>query len=218
MQTDTMSPQPWRKKLVKQDILHPAMKFIGGQKRFGAVAGLASAPLWYGLARYLDHDNPALLTAAGAGAVGYGAYLGTRPRTGKYNSDQWARLVLGMKQGSDVFTAPMQVPVLHQAVSSLPGFGPLQKDFLHTGIEEAPTDGSYTHLAGLAQGFNSLVGNVTGNRVATATRAIEGALIGSAFSSLLGVSPGTKKWITGVAATADALYGNKLLGVLGRLT
>ena len=214
----TTSNKPWADKSLTRDILQPLLQKTGGPVGFSAVTGALSLPLWYLLARRLRPGKAPLLTALGGITTGLGAWYGSKPITGKYTDEDWSKMMVGMKTGSDdIFLAPMPIPYLHKAVTEMPGFGSLQKDFLHEGVATAPqVTAEHTHLEGLTRGFDNLVGEVTNNKVAAFTRAIEGALIGSAFSSLLGVSPGTKKWMTGVTAAADALYGNKLVKALGQ--
>lgn len=101
---------------------------------------------------------------------------------------------------------------LHDLVNSTPGFTPPQRDFLHNGIYNAPAKNP--NIVDLANGFVSTVNNVTGGLLPTASRAIEGALLGSAFSGVMGVQPGTKKFITGAAAMANSLYGNTLFNTI----
>ena len=97
-------------------------------------------------------------------------------------------------------------------VNSTPGFTPPQRDFLHNGIYNAPAKNP--NIVDLANGIVSTVNDVTGGLLPTASRAIEGALLGSAFSGVMGVQPGTKKFITGAAAMANSLYGNTLFNTI----
>ena len=57
----------------------------------------------------------------------------------------------------------------------------------------------------------------TGGLLGYATRAAEGALIGGAFGSLLGLSPQHKQWARGIGAVCDALQGSKLFNAIGEL-
>ena len=86
-----------------------------------------------------------------------------------------------------------------------------QKALLTSGIQNSP--GNLLNISDLASGFEKTVGSVTGGLVPMATRAVEGAILGSAFSGLMGTTPGTKKWITGIASLGDALYGNQLFNL-----
>lgn len=104
---------------------------------------------------------------------------------------------------------------LHDIVSVAPGFTQPQRDFLHNGIYNTPS--STPNVMDLAGGFMSTVNNVTGGLLPMTTRAIEGALIGQAFGAALGVQPGTKKIITGAAALADGLAGNRLFNTISQV-
>lgn len=99
---------------------------------------------------------------------------------------------------------------LYGAVSAT-DFSKDQKAFLSSGIQNSP--GNLLNISDLAEGFEKTVGSVTGGLVPMATRAVEGAILGSAFSGLLGTTPGTSKWITGISALGDSLYGNQLFNL-----
>lgn len=101
---------------------------------------------------------------------------------------------------------------LHDVVNSAPGFTPPQKDFLHNGIYNAPSN--QPNIADLTTGFINTVDTVTGGLLPASTRAIEGALIGSAFSGIMGLKPGTHKFAVGAATVVNSLYGNKLFNTI----
>ena len=101
---------------------------------------------------------------------------------------------------------------LHDLVNTTPGFTPPQRDFLHNGIYNAPAKNP--NIVDLANGFVSTVNTVTGGLLPTASRAIEGALIGSAFSGVMGAQPGTKKFVAGATAMANSLWGNNLFNTI----
>lgn len=104
---------------------------------------------------------------------------------------------------------------LHDLVSEVPGFSQPQRDFLHNGIYNAPSNSP--NVVDLAGGFMNTVNTVTGGLLPMATRATEGALIGQAFGGLMGVQPGTQKFITGAAALVDGLAGNKLFNTINKV-
>lgn len=104
---------------------------------------------------------------------------------------------------------------LHDMVANTPGFTQPQRDFLHNGIYNAP--GQNPNVMDLAGGFMNTVNTVTGGLLPMTTRAVEGALIGSAFGNVLGAQPGTKQFITGAAALVDGLAGNKLFNTISQV-
>ena len=109
----------------------------------------------------------------------------------------------------------MDKVTLHDLVSEVPGFSQPQRDFLHNGIYNAPSKNP--NVVDLAGGFMNTVNTVTGGLLPMATRATEGALIGQAFGGLMGVQPGTQKFITGAAALVDGLAGNKLFNTINKV-
>ena len=129
----------------------------------------------------------------------------------KYASD------ISIKEAADFFANLPNTDklTLHDLVESTPGFTPPQRDFLHNGIYNAPSN--KPNVMDLANGFTGTVNAVTGGLLPMTTRAIEGALIGGAFSSVMGVQPGTRKFVTGAAAVADSLFGNQLFNTIPKV-
>ena len=228
----------------REDILRPAAEFIGGPKRLGAVTALASFPLLYLMSRRVARNNMASYPERRAAVVsgilspllGYGSYwltknsLDGRPLKdnkafgdlllGKPGSRQWGAkpedlASITASDWSDPFNDPVSKGLLMQGVDELPAT-PMQKQFLNTGIQFAPGN-SRTTLWGLGDGFGQAVDTYTNSTVAHLARAVEGALIGGAFGSLLGLSPTGKKWAAGIGAVADSLKGSEFYNALGDL-
>ena len=228
----------------KEDILRPTLEFIGGPKRMGAATALTAFPLIYLLSRRVARKNMASYPERRAAIVsgilspllGYGSYwltknsLDGRPLKdrksfgdlllGKPGSKQWGAAPEDManltaSDWSDPFGDPVSKGLLMQGVDELPATT-LQKNFLNTGIQLAPGNRSTT-LWGLGDGFGQAVDTYTNSTLGHLTRAVEGALIGGAFGSLLGLSPTGRKWATGIGAVADSLKGSEFYQALGDL-
>lgn len=165
----------------------------------------------------------ALLSGLGSAAVGAGTWYATRRGSGKpyKDGDDFADTILGpegqgwmggaRKVGNDLFDKGSLIQGIDE-MDITNG----QRDFLSQGIQLAP--GKYeTTLWGLGDGFSKAVDHNTGGLLGYATRALEGGLLGGAFSSLLGLSPQSANWVTGISATANALQGSQLFNAIGQL-
>jgi hypothetical protein len=204
--------EPFHKKDVRQDIVVPALRFVGGPKRLGLAAGALAAAPFYLFARKNRLEWPMLRTLAMGALAGTGAYYGSKPSyTTDGSTDAWINS-LGIKTGSEA----MDRGGLFGAVADLPGFGDSQRNFLSLGVAATPGGSSVT-VPELAKGFERVTGAVTGGLLPAATRALEGALLGSAFGALAGLPPTGRKWAAGIGAVADALWGNRLLQTIGGL-
>lgn len=213
-------PPKWYDKDIKEGLVRPSLNFVGGPVRMGMVtAGLGMLPFYlFARKRKLEHPFLRTMIFGGlTGAMGYGATGGSFTKNGyQYpNTKAWVdRLIGAPKTASD----GLNRADLFDAVADLPGYNIPQKNFLAMGVAASPGNDSSVTLPELADGFNSMTGAVTGGLLPMATRAIEGAIIGSAFGHLIGAAPSTRKWITGLSAVADSLYGNRLINTVGQLT
>lgn len=214
------APVKWYDKPVMDSYIRPAMESVGGPGKAGMYAALLTFPLWATIAnrRGLPNANArAGIVSAGIGAL---TYKGTQPKDKsiKQTPKMWANMFLP-KTAAEMMSTPFNKSVLFQAVDDIDGLNNSQRIFLSDGISNATTANSkvLTTLEGLADGFADSVGSVTGSKLSYVTRAIEGAVIGSAFSHLAGLSPRASKWTMGVAAVADSLYGNRLINTIGEL-
>lgn len=234
----------WKDIRPREDILRPAVEFIGGPKRMGAATALTAFPLFYWLSKRVATrnraDKPGMRAAIVSGVLspllGYGSYWltknsldGRRPANGKEfgnlllgepGSNTWGATPkdlanLTASDWSDPFSDPMSKGVLMQGVDELPATN-AQKGFLNAGIKFAPGTSSTT-LWGLGDGFGQAVDTYTNSILGHTTRAVEGALIGSAFGALLGLSPTSRKWAAGIGAVADSLKGSEFYNALGDL-
>ena len=223
---DPNAPLKWNEKKLIGDYARPFANWINTPERLGVFFGLASILLWLMIAKKRGLSNPRGRALALSAATGFGGWYASRPNIAlaPYGIDQkqWAESLIpknyAPKDASDLSMPILNKDYLHQAVQEMPGFNNTQRSFLSSGISSAPSlqsQRTVTTLEGLADGFSKRSGAVTGNKIGYLTRAVEGALIGSAFSSLAGLSPGTKKWVTGLSAAADSLYGNRLVNTLG---
>lgn len=123
--------------------------------------------------------------------------------------------VLTASDWADYLNEPVSKGSLYQGIDELDAT-PVQKDFLNSGIKFAPGNTSTT-LWGLGDGFGQAVDTYTNSALAHTTRAIEGAIIGGAFGSILGLSPNSRKWAMGIGAVADSLKGSQFYNALGQL-
>lgn len=144
-------------------------------------------------------------------------YYKAVPKTGLLNGYNKNASDLFLKEAADYLADLPNTSklTLHSLVENTPGFTNPQKDFLHNGIYNTPTNNP--NVIDLSGGFSKAVNNITGGLLPNATRAIEGALLGSAFSDIMGVQPGTRKFVTGAAAVADSLWGNKLFNTIPKI-
>lgn len=223
-----MTQQKWYDKPIIESYVRPALEKIGGPKTFGATTAAVSLPAWYLITKMLGHDfshwRP-LTAAAITGAGGWYATRSSTPLAVQKDKDlsrkAWADSLLprASKEGSDIISAPIPAHNLFRAVHEAPGLNDLQRGFLFHGINNATASDkrAIATLEDLANGFESSVNEATSGRLGYVTRAVEGALIGAAFSGLVGMSPAHRKWATGVSSLTDALYGNKFVSTLGQL-
>ena len=210
----------WYDKDIKENYLRPALTTIGGPARLGLLTAAATGIPYYLLAKKAGFEGLKWRTLLFGGLAGLGAYglAGGRFSPSGYkdpSTEAWVNRLIGMpKTAADL--QDFGRDDLFDAVIDMPGYNIPQKNFLAFGVASAPgTD--RVDLPSLATGFGKVTGAVTGGLLPMATRAIEGAVIGSAFSHLLGVPPKGRKWITGLSAVADALYGNRLINTVGSL-
>lgn len=221
-----MSRQKWYDKPIIDSYVRPTLEKIGGPKTFGATTAALSLPAWYLVSHLLGHKfthwRPLTLSAL----TGVGGWYGTRPtnklavpKDPAMRKKAWAASFLPTKTSSDLLATPIPAHNLFKAVHDAPGFNDLQKGFLFDGINNATSSDKrvIATLEDLANGFEASVNDATGGKLSYATRAVEGALIGAAFSNIVGVSPANRKWAIGVSALADSLYGNKFVSTLGQL-
>jgi len=223
----------WRDIKFREGLLRPAVRGIGNNVNAGLLAGTIHFPIAYFLLnrilRRRGADNPertaAALSGLGSAVVGAGAWWGTRNNSGRpyVDGDDFADTLLGgknqgwfggaYKKGSDL--GFFDKGNLIQGIDEM-DITNSQRDFLTEGISLAP--GKYqTTLWGLGDGFSKAVDHNTGGLLGYATRALEGGLLGGAFSSMLGLSPQNAKWVAGVSAAADALQGSQLFNAIGQL-
>ena len=226
----------------REDILRPAVEFIGGPKRMGGAAALAAFPIIYWLSKRAANRNmvsnprtrAAIVSGVMSPLLGYGAYWLTKNRIdGKLPKDgkAFGEMILGApgsprwglrpeelasrtaSDWSDPLNQPFGKGVLMQGVDELPAT-PAQKSFLNAGIKFAPGNNSTT-LWGLGDGFGQAVDTLTNSSLGYMARAVEGALIGGAFGALAGLSPTHRKWAAGIGAVADSLKGSEFYRTLG---
>lgn len=236
----TLRPNTFGNKRISDDIIQPVLRKLGSPANVGLAASITTMPLAYVLLKMMKSRH-AGAGALGAAALTGAAFAGAT-NTGKKGEEwvesvspsakpYWQREIEAMrrasaKTASDNYNeaasqfgwgkAPWALPqsskdVLYEAVNTVPSFTTNQRIFLMDGISNAPTH--KPDLFDVASGFEQTVGKATGGLLPMATRAIEGAIIGSAFSHVMGLQPGAKAWATGLAALGDALYGNRLLNV-----
>lgn len=212
----------WSDKDIRKDVVVPFLRLIGGPKRAALGVGAMGALPYYAYAKHNKLEWPGLRTGLLlfpllAGASYYGLKPGKRKN---YSTDDWINslgiktddMPLADKTSSDLFFRP----TLFDAVADLPGFGTAQKNFLALGVSAAP-GGSNISLPELSHGFSAVTNGATGGLLPKITAGIEGAIIGNAFSRVLGLTPTSRKWVTGVSAVADSLWGNKLVKAIGNI-
>lgn len=211
-----------------------ALNFAGSPGKIGLGLGILSfLPAWL-IMRMTGHNHSLLKAAGIATAAGAAGTILTHPISPK-KGNKFSDKLLGspslyeadwrpeenktptIKTAADYMANLPNTDklTLHDLVDNVPGFTPPQRNFLHNGIYNAPT--SSPNVFDLANGFTGTVNNVTGGLLPVATRAIEGALIGSAFGSVLGVKPGTKKFITGATTMVNSLWGNNLFNTIPKV-
>ena len=228
MTQTTTPPKPrWYDKDLRRDIVVPTMRFAGGPKRAGAMAGLLGAVPFYLWARKNKLEWPALRAFAGIlPLVGGLTYYGTKPRVKNYTTDEWINS-MGVKTddvpdnhwfrlSGKTSADSIRRTDLFDLIADIPGLGNSQRNFLAMGAVSAPGDNNIT-ISELSQGFGAVTHAATGGLVSKVTAGIEGAVIGNAFSRLIGLSPTSRKWVTGMTAAADALWGNRLVRAIGNL-
>lgn len=210
----------WYDKPFLENYARRPLRWTGGPGQSAAFAGMLSFPLWYYLTKRKGFRGQRDSSLALSAITGAGAYMAAKPRRGLgMDTAQWADAMIP-KLGTDIFTAPLDPGSVTKAIQAIPGLGDTQRAFLMDGVENATPSrhsAALTTLEGLADGYTGSVGKVTGGRLPYVTRAIEGAVIGSAFAGVMGLSPSSRRWAAGIAAVADSLYGNRLVGALGAL-
>lgn len=206
------TPKGWADKDIRDEYLRPALSFIGGPKRLGVAAGLLAGIPFYLFAKKNKLELPWLRTL-GMFAVAGGAAYGLSRAPGVNTTTGWVNRLIGAPKTASDF---IHRGDLFDAVADLPGYNDTQKNFLALGAAAAPGNDAIT-LSELSRGYSDVTGAVTGGLLPMATRALEGALIGSAFGALIGVQPNTRHWMAGIGAVADALYGNQLINRVGSM-
>jgi len=211
----------WYDKDLREDFLRPALTALGGPKGAALAAAAGSGLPYYLFARLAGLEAPGWRTAAFAPLTGLVAYAGAGGRftPGGYkdpDTETWVNRMMGAPWRSKTASDGLSRHTLFEAVGDLPGHGIAQKNFLALGIAASP-GGDTLGLPALAQGFGGVANAVAGGALPAVVRAAEGALIGGAFGHLLGVPPKGRKWMAGVGAVADALYGNRLVNAVGIL-
>ena len=222
----------WRNLKLRGDILRPFVRAVGNNVNAGLLAGAVHFPLAYFLFNHIGtkngvpnpERNAAALSGITSALLGGATWYGLKRRGKPYeNGDDFADTILGapdqgwgggsIKLSSEPFS--FDKGSLIQGVEEMP-ITDSQRSFLNKGISYAP--GRYqTTLWGLGDGFSNAIDHNTGGLLGYATRAAEGALIGGAFGSLLGLSPQHKQWARGIGAVCDALQGSKLFNAIGEL-
>jgi hypothetical protein len=175
-------------------------------------AGLLAGVPFYLFAKKNKLELPWLRTL-GMFAVAGGAAYGLSRAPGVNTTTGWVNRLIGAPKTASDF---IHRGDLFDAVADLPGYNDTQKNFLALGAAAAPGNDAVT-LSELSRGYSDVTGAVTGGLLPMATRALEGALIGSAFGALIGVQPNTRHWMAGIGAVADALYGNQLINRVGSM-